>query len=78
MTKNASNSTAGLYRLRTGVTGTSSGIFWCEPDDDTGDMALFESEEQMRAGHKPMIRVGPQWFADILIERLGGETEALS
>ncbi|MBR3190449.1 hypothetical protein [Bosea sp. (in: a-proteobacteria)] len=65
--------TAGLYRLRT--TGTGTAIFWCEPDE-SGDVAVFEREEQYRAGHKPMIRVSPQWFTDILIERI--ETERAS
>lgn len=63
----------GLYCLRTFGTGTA--IFWCEPDD-TGDMAVFESEEQRRAGHKPLVRMSPQWFADILIEPI--ETERVS
>ncbi|MFC5392845.1 hypothetical protein [Bosea vestrisii] len=69
----ATCTTAGLYRLRT--TGTGTAIFWCEPDT-SGDVAVFESEEQQRAGHKPMIRVSPQWFTDILIERV--ETERAS
>lgn len=58
---------AGYYRLIDGRGG--SAIYWCEPDD-FGDVAILETDEIDLARRKPVLLASPQWFADLLVEKI--------